>query len=86
MKRTKQVGKSFKNQIGDAILSIRRDAEGFINSMPSIAKNQAQQELVKKHGTPREFARACVMAIGEISCSEAFFAVSKYHKQWKDAK
>ncbi len=69
----------------DSIMEVRRDNEGLVASMPSVAKTEAQKELAKKHGTPREFAQACVNAIGEITCLEAHEAISRYQKKWNAA-
>lgn len=72
--------------IRDAIMETRRDNDGLIASMPDASKtSEAQKKLAAKHGSPREFAQACVNAIGEISCLEAHTAIAKYKKQWEAA-
>lgn len=44
-----------------------------------------QQTLQKKHGTPDEFAKAVMQALGEISLSEALNAISIYKREWEIA-
>lgn len=68
-----------------AIEETRADNADLIEEMPTEATNDAQRALQAKHGTPREFAQACVNAIGEISCLEAHTAIQKYLKQWEEA-
>lgn len=68
-----------------AIDEVRADNADLIEEMPTESKNDAQRALQAKHGTPHEFATACVNAIGEISCLEAHTAIQKYLKKWKDA-
>lgn len=47
---------------------------------------KGQQALIKKHGTPSEFAIACHMAVpGEISYDEAEAAAQKYRKEFLNA-
>lgn len=60
-------------------------SENLTLGLPRHAKTQGQVELRKKHGTPSEFAEACVAAIGEISVKEAREAIAKYLKEWKAA-
>lgn len=43
-------------------------------------------ELAAKHGTPKEFAKACLAALGEISYEEAQAAISDYEEEWARAK
>lgn len=47
---------------------------------------KAQKALVKKHGTPAEFAVACYRTVpGDISMDEAAEAVQKYNREWSQA-
>lgn len=57
----------------------------FVASMPDKAENPRQEELQKQHGTPREFAQACVNAIGDISSTEARDAALNYQNTWLKA-
>jgi len=42
-----------------------------------------QRKLVKKHGTPAEFAQAVYKCVpGDISMDEAQAAVGKYNREW----
>lgn len=68
-----------------AIAETRADNADLIAEMPHEATSPAQLILQTAHGTPREFAQACVNAIGEISCLEAHTAIQKYLKEWKEA-
>lgn len=46
----------------------------------------AEQERLKAlHGTPIEFALACINAIGDISGAEARRAIVKYNDEWEAA-
>jgi hypothetical protein len=63
----------------------RADNEDLIMSLPNKAETDAQRELQAKHGTPREFAQACVNAIGEITCLEAHTAIERMLKRWLEA-
>jgi hypothetical protein len=45
-----------------------------------------QKKLIKKHGSPAEFAAACYQCVpGEISMDEARQAIEKYNKEWEAA-
>lgn len=45
-----------------------------------------QAALVKKHGTPAEFAQAVYACVpGDISMDEARAAVDKYNAEWQAA-
>jgi hypothetical protein len=46
-----------------------------------------QQELMKKHGTPKDFERACENAFRNlmITWEEYEDAVSKYQEEWAEA-
>lgn len=45
-----------------------------------------RKTLKKRHGTPKEFERAVLNALGEISWGEAMAAINKYRREWKEAK
>ena len=53
-----------------------------LDTLPNKANTPAQRALQEKHGTPREFAEACINAIGEISALEANVAIRKYRDEW----
>lgn len=55
------------------------------DSLTDRAVTRGQSVLRKKHGTPKEFARACADAVGEISVAEAHTAVEKYVKEYEAA-
>ena len=44
-----------------------------------------RQQLQAKHGTPAEFKRAVLNAVGEISLSEAENAIRLYEREWNAA-
>lgn len=52
---------------------------------PTLIETPAQTRLREKHGSPREFAAACMNALGEISIDEANEAISKYNAEWLEA-
>lgn len=54
--------------------------------MPDKAKTKGQRLLQEKHGTPKQFARACVRAVGDISPLEALVAIREYERKWKNSK
>ena len=43
-------------------------------------------EKQRAHGTPQEFRRAVIAAIGEISVDEANAAIDRYEREWEAAK
>lgn len=45
----------------------------------------AQRRLLRKHGTPKQFAEAVFNALGEVSLAEARTAVEAYCKEWSEA-
>jgi len=67
------------------VKSTRRDAHWIAEQMPRKALTKGQLALQKKHGTPYEFAKACIEAIGEISILEANQASEKYRREWEAA-
>lgn len=75
----------FQKAAGDMIQQIRDENQDIIDEMPDVAATPGQEELKAKHGTPREFARAAVNAIGEISCLEAITSIYDYKARWDAA-
>ena len=68
----------YQKLMQEMVRQTREDHADIIAEMPCKATTKGQRALKRKHGTPRSFARACVNAIGEISCLEAHAAISKY--------
>ncbi len=57
-----------------------------LQRIQEIGMTRAQRKLVKKHGTPAEFAVAVYKAVpGDISMDEARDAVKKYNREWAAA-
>ncbi len=77
--------KDVQEMIRAAKADIREDNQEVIDSMPDVATTPGQEELKKKHGTPREFATAAFDAVGEISCLEAHASVADYKERWEHA-
>lgn len=73
---------NYPELIREMIKQTREDNQDLIDEMPDKAKTKGQRDLKKKHGTPQEFAKAVVNAIGEISCLEAHTAIEKYEQEW----
>lgn len=49
--------------------------------------SQKQRVLVKKYGTPAEFAAACYACVpGFISMTEAREAAEKYQREWDSSQ
>jgi hypothetical protein len=71
-----------EEQLRAMIEETRASLEPLIMEQPDKAKNPHQKKLQKQHGTPREFARACVAAIGDISVDEAKVGIARYLKIW----
>lgn len=46
-----------------------------------------QRRLMRKHGTPREFARACEKAANDLFITEEEMrkGIEEYQKEWDDA-
>ena len=76
---------NIREEIKAAIDAIREDNGDLIASMPTDAATPGQEELKRKHGSPRAFAQACNNAIGEISCLEAHTAIQDYLTKWNAA-
>lgn len=74
-----------QKQMAEMIDQIRADNGDLIASMPTDATTPGQEELKRKHGSPRAFAQACNNAIGEISCLEAHTAIAEYKAKWDAA-
>jgi hypothetical protein len=43
----------------------------------------AQEKLRAAHGTPLEFAKALILAIGDVSKTEALDALNRYEEEWR---
>jgi len=74
------------NSIRSDILVAAASFDSLIPTLPFRAKNSRQAALQNKHGTPRQFAQACVGALGEISVLEAQDAISHYLNEWNGVK
>jgi len=73
-------------QIMADIRKVRYDQSYKISWMPTKSVTEGQKALESKHGTPREFAKACLELIGEISVDEFHAAITKYKNEWEAAK
>lgn len=52
----------------------------------SVGYTRRQVALMKKHGTPAEFAVAVYKCVpGDISMDEARAAIEKYNREWEEA-
>ena len=67
------------------VQATRSQCWNMTKGLPKWPATQGQIKLHQKHGTPTEFAEACVDAIGEISVQEAQKAIDKYLAEWKAA-
>lgn len=76
------MGRAFIKRMVEAT---REQQRALTVGLPRFPKTKGQLELRKKHGTPTEFAEACVQAIGEISVRQASQAIDKYLAEWKAA-
>lgn len=61
----------------------RYDKSYLLTWMPKKPKTKAQESLQSLHGTPREFATACLNLVPEISMDEAVAAMLKYKQEWE---
>lgn len=66
----------------NSILEARQEASEILKDLPQAATSPRQLHLMHQHGTPHEFAKACIEAIGEISILEALVAIRKYADEW----
>jgi hypothetical protein len=57
---------------------------GLMSKQPCLCKPRCTTRALKRaaHGTPREFARACAQALGEISYEEFIRAVQQYKAEY----
>lgn len=74
-----------RDVFAEMVRQTQADNRDVISTMPCKAKTKGQRALQKKHGTPKDFARGCISAIGEISPLEAHRAIQKYHAEWEAA-
>lgn len=72
-------------RLQEAVKQAQDSNRYLAEGLPDKAKTDGQRALQRVHGTPKEFAEACINAIGEISVLEAHVAVNKYHQQWNAA-
>lgn len=57
-----------------------------LQTMLKAGMTRKQAALMKKHGTPAEFAQAVYRCVpGDISMDEARTAVEKYSREWDKA-
>lgn len=75
---------------GENQFTLRRKVEQARESMltmdmPYKATTKGQRRLLRKHGSPRAFARSCTEALGDISIDEATAAILKYKEEWEAA-
>lgn len=79
----REIRKDTSSKVKATISSLRRS---IYDGLPKVAVTKGQQRLQKKHGSPYEFAVACVECVGEISVDEARRAIQKYQLEWEAAK
>ena len=75
-----------RETVTKAVMNGRRSLHWLLGKMPIEAEDEAQIALMKKHGTPHEFAKGCIECIGEISITEAQTAILKYWQEWDAAE
>lgn len=63
----------------------RKEFCEIYREIPQQHRNEGQRLLMKKHGSPYQFAKAVSEVIGEISVDEAQMAVEKYLMEWHAA-
>lgn len=66
-----------------ALEQSRTNMGDLMRRMPSLPKTKGQRRLLRKHGSPKAFARGCIAALGEISVEEATVAILKYRDEWE---
>lgn len=77
--------KFLKQYLAKAIRESQGDLQYLVKRMPNRWSTKGQKLLMEKHGTPRQFAKSVIAAIGDISVLEAHAAIRKYHTEWKAA-
>lgn len=85
MKKQNPTQNEAVKEIKDLIKKRQEDASVLLDSMPEFPKNEGQRALMRMHGTPKEFAKGCIKAIGTISPGEAQAAILKYREEWNKA-
>ena len=70
-----------KEMVDDA----RASLADLPNGLPDSPTNDGQYALAAKHGTPKQFARSIIQAVGEISPLDARIAVTRYLPEWNQA-
>ena len=78
--------KPIHREVADAVTQAHKDAKWIYEKMPRRSQNEAQEKLMRQHGSPYEFGKGCVEAIGEISILEAQQAAEKYLREWRSAQ
>ena len=68
--------------IAEKVNKAKAEQRRKVDDLPDVPRTEGQRALAAKHGTPRQFARACADALGEISIEEADDAVRKYLAEW----
>jgi hypothetical protein len=76
---------TYKEQIKRMVDGARAELEYLIDEMPDAATTAGQRRLQEKHGTPRQFAKDVIQAIGEISVPAAEAAIKRYEREWDAA-
>lgn len=72
----------FRQEAQKMIAEARDSVADLPNGLPDAAITPKQKELQTRHGTPKQFAEACIKAIGDISPAEAQAAVARYLNEW----
>ena len=76
-----------KHQLLSMVRDFQSNMAGQYSHLPTAAQSEAQADLMAKHGSPYDFAMACVKATGDfISVDEAEAGIQKYLKEWEEAK
>lgn len=65
--------------------SITNIWKGDFNSLAHQQLTKGQQGLIRKHGSPKEFAIAAWGMVGEISVDEAQVAIHKYNSEFSNS-
>ena len=64
----------------------KNDRLAFFGRQGNLVFSKRQKDLVRKHGTPADFAKACYSAVpGDISMDEARKAIEDYNREWEKA-
>ncbi len=78
--------KPYIDEVLERLEAFKRSYDVVVDGMPDgPAVNAKQQELKDLHGTPKEFAKALLNAVGTISGDEADFHMRAYRSKWEKA-